>query len=84
MTVSQHVGGPSGKTVTMDAEQVLIEARRRVTVARDIVARDGDAALAADLDELAEELSLDEYVPDRDRGELYAFAALMGVTVREQ
>lgn len=88
MTVSQHAGapaGPLGKTVAMTTEEVLAEARRRVTPARDIASQRGDAELVEDLDEFLDDITVKQLRLDGvDRMVPHILAAMMGVTLGDR
>lgn len=69
---------------TMTSEQILAEARRRVLDHVETLRARGDAALAAEMRDVADDLGQDEYLPERDLADVHAFAALMGVTVSDR
>lgn len=72
-------------TATLTAEQVLVEARRRIAPARDAATERGDHELAADLDELCDDITVENLeLDDQDRAVPHLLAALMGITVRER
>lgn len=78
MTTTQHAAP------AMTVEQALAEARRRILDQAETLQARGDAALAAELRGLADDLDPDEYVAERDLADVHAFSALMGVTLGAQ
>lgn len=67
---------------TMTTEQVLAEARRRVTPSRDAASQAGDAELAEEIDEFLDDITAEQLRLDGpDRSVPHVLAAMMGVTL---